>query len=94
MLAALLLIGAAAGGDHQLQADPRDQPLRRWCWWCRACRSSPRSRSALIEGSRFNEFAYWRSVEAKVAENLPRSAPVAEAPAQIAGADNRVETVQ
>jgi exo-beta-1,3-glucanase (GH17 family)/cellulose synthase/poly-beta-1,6-N-acetylglucosamine synthase-like glycosyltransferase len=38
---------------------------------------------ALIEGSRFNEFAYWRSVEAKVAETLPRPAPVAEAPAQL-----------
>jgi exo-beta-1,3-glucanase (GH17 family)/cellulose synthase/poly-beta-1,6-N-acetylglucosamine synthase-like glycosyltransferase len=25
---------------------------------------------ALIEGSRFNDFAYWRTVEAKVAENL------------------------
>ncbi|HEY6257467.1 MAG TPA: glycosyltransferase [Xanthobacteraceae bacterium] len=38
---------------------------------------------ALIEGSRFNEFAYWRSVEAKVAETLPRPAPVAEAPAEV-----------
>jgi hypothetical protein len=38
---------------------------------------------ALIEGSRFNEFAYWRSVEAKVAETLPRPAPVADAPAQL-----------
>jgi hypothetical protein len=37
----------------------------------------------LIEGSRFNEFAYWKSVEAKVAETLPRPAPIAEAPAQI-----------
>jgi exo-beta-1,3-glucanase (GH17 family)/cellulose synthase/poly-beta-1,6-N-acetylglucosamine synthase-like glycosyltransferase len=50
---------------------------------------------ALIEGSRFNEFAYWRSVEAKVAESLPRPAPVAaaEAPAQlpVLPADNRVE---
>jgi exo-beta-1,3-glucanase (GH17 family)/cellulose synthase/poly-beta-1,6-N-acetylglucosamine synthase-like glycosyltransferase len=48
---------------------------------------------ALIEGSRFNEFAYWRSVEAKVAENLPRPTPVAEAPAQlpVLPADNRVE---
>jgi len=46
---------------------------------------------ALIEGSRFNEFAYWRSVEAKVAESLPRPAPVAEAPAQlpVLPADNR-----
>ena len=48
---------------------------------------------ALIEGSRFNEFAYWRTVEAKVTESLPRPAPVAEAPAQLP-ADNRVETVQ
>jgi exo-beta-1,3-glucanase (GH17 family)/cellulose synthase/poly-beta-1,6-N-acetylglucosamine synthase-like glycosyltransferase len=48
---------------------------------------------ALIEGSRFNEFAYWRSVEAKVAENLQRPAPVAEAPAQlpVLPADNRIE---
>jgi exo-beta-1,3-glucanase (GH17 family)/cellulose synthase/poly-beta-1,6-N-acetylglucosamine synthase-like glycosyltransferase len=52
---------------------------------------------ALIEGSRFNEFAYWRSVEAKVAESLPRPAPVAaEVPAQMPvlpalPADNRVE---
>jgi uncharacterized membrane protein len=48
---------------------------------------------ALLEGSRFNEFAYWRSVEAKVAGNLPHPAPVAEAPAQlpVLPADNRVE---
>ncbi len=39
---------------------------------------------ALIEGSRFNEFAYWRSVEAKVAGNLQGPPPVvAEAPAQV-----------
>jgi exo-beta-1,3-glucanase (GH17 family)/cellulose synthase/poly-beta-1,6-N-acetylglucosamine synthase-like glycosyltransferase len=48
---------------------------------------------AMIEGSRFNEIAYWRSVEAKVVESLPRPAPVAEAPAQlpVLPADNRVE---
>jgi exo-beta-1,3-glucanase (GH17 family)/cellulose synthase/poly-beta-1,6-N-acetylglucosamine synthase-like glycosyltransferase len=49
---------------------------------------------AMIEGSRFNEFAYWRSVEAKVAVNLQGPAPVvAEAPAQlpVLPADNRVE---
>jgi exo-beta-1,3-glucanase (GH17 family)/cellulose synthase/poly-beta-1,6-N-acetylglucosamine synthase-like glycosyltransferase len=34
-----------------------------------------------LEGSRFNEFAYWKSVEAKVAETLPRPAVAAEAPA-------------
>jgi exo-beta-1,3-glucanase (GH17 family)/cellulose synthase/poly-beta-1,6-N-acetylglucosamine synthase-like glycosyltransferase len=45
---------------------------------------------ALIEGSRFNEFAYWRNVEAKVAENLPRATPVAEAPVKVP-VDNRVE---
>ncbi|HWF95994.1 MAG TPA: glycosyltransferase [Xanthobacteraceae bacterium] len=54
---------------------------------------------ALVEGSRFNEFAYWRSVEAKVAENLQGPAPVvAEAPAAqlpvlpvVLPGDNRVE---
>jgi exo-beta-1,3-glucanase (GH17 family)/cellulose synthase/poly-beta-1,6-N-acetylglucosamine synthase-like glycosyltransferase len=36
----------------------------------------------VLEASRFNEFAYWRSVEAKVAAQLPQPAPaaVAEAP--------------
>ena len=48
---------------------------------------------AALEGSRFNEFAYWRSVEAKVAETLPRPAAATEAPAQLP-ADNRIETVQ
>jgi exo-beta-1,3-glucanase (GH17 family)/cellulose synthase/poly-beta-1,6-N-acetylglucosamine synthase-like glycosyltransferase len=48
---------------------------------------------AAIEGSRFNEFAYWRSVEAKVAETLPRPAAVAEASVQLP-ADNQVETAQ
>ena len=47
---------------------------------------------AALEGSRFNEFAYWRRVEAKVAETLPRPA-VAEAPAQIP-VENRVEAAQ
>ncbi|MCC6889000.1 MAG: glycosyltransferase [Hyphomicrobiales bacterium] len=46
---------------------------------------------AALEGSRFNEFAYWRRVESKVAETLPR--PAAEAPAQVP-ADNRVEAAQ
>ena len=39
---------------------------------------------AVLEGSRFNEFAYWRSVEAKVAAQLPQPAsvaPVTDAPA-------------
>jgi len=46
---------------------------------------------ALIEGSRFNDFAYWRRVEAKVAETLPL--PAADVPAQLP-ADNRVEAAQ
>lgn len=46
---------------------------------------------AVIEGSRFNELAYWRRVEAKVAETLP--APVAEAPAQLP-TENRIEAAQ
>jgi cellulose synthase/poly-beta-1,6-N-acetylglucosamine synthase-like glycosyltransferase len=38
---------------------------------------------AVLEASRFNEFAYWRSVEAKVAAQLPQPAPAAvtDAPA-------------
>ena len=44
----------------------------------------------LIEGSRFNEFAYWKSVEAKVAETLPGPAPIAEAPAQIPASQESV----
>jgi len=48
---------------------------------------------ALMEGTRFNEFAYWRTVEAKVAGNLPRPATVAEAPVQLPS-DKRVESAQ
>jgi len=47
---------------------------------------------ATLEGSRFNEFAYWRGVEAKVAETLPRPA-AAEAPVQVP-TENRIETAQ
>ncbi|MBX9774487.1 MAG: glycosyltransferase [Xanthobacteraceae bacterium] len=51
---------------------------------------------AALEGSRFNEFAYWRGVEAKVAETLPRPA-AAEAPAQMqvqVPTENRIEAAQ
>jgi exo-beta-1,3-glucanase (GH17 family)/cellulose synthase/poly-beta-1,6-N-acetylglucosamine synthase-like glycosyltransferase len=48
---------------------------------------------AVIEGSRFNAFGYWRSIEAKVAAALPGSAVVAEAPVQLP-ADKQVETAQ
>ncbi len=37
---------------------------------------------AMLEDSRFNEFAYWRNVEAKVAAQLPQTTAVAEAPAE------------
>jgi hypothetical protein len=46
---------------------------------------------ATLEGSRFNEFAYWRSVEAKIA--LPSSTAVAESTVQLP-TDKQVETVQ
>jgi glucan 1,3-beta-glucosidase len=46
-----------------------------------------------IEGSRFNEFAFWRMVEGKVLGRLPRPTPVADAPVQVP-TDNRVETAQ
>jgi cellulose synthase/poly-beta-1,6-N-acetylglucosamine synthase-like glycosyltransferase len=49
---------------------------------------------AALEGSRFNDYAYWRSLEAKLAGALPRSAQVAaERPVQLP-ADKQVETVQ
>jgi cellulose synthase/poly-beta-1,6-N-acetylglucosamine synthase-like glycosyltransferase len=47
---------------------------------------------AALEGSRFNEFAYWRGVEAKVADTLPRPA-AAEAPAPVP-TENRIEAAQ
>jgi len=46
---------------------------------------------ALIEGTRFNSLAYWRGVEARVLELLPRRA-IAEAPKL--PAENRVEAAQ
>jgi len=48
---------------------------------------------AALEGSRFNEFGYWRSIEAKVASALPGATAVAESPVQLP-ADKQVETVQ
>jgi len=48
---------------------------------------------ALLEGSRLNEFAYWRRVEAKVVETLPRPA-VAEAPAQLPASQETVVSNQ
>jgi hypothetical protein len=47
---------------------------------------------ALIEGTRFNSFAYWQGVEAKLAALLPRPKTVVEAPKL--PAENRVETAQ
>src|SRR6266576_4520057 len=38
---------------------------------------------AVLEGSRFNEFAYWRTVEATVAAKLPQPAAVAQTPVQL-----------
>jgi exo-beta-1,3-glucanase (GH17 family)/cellulose synthase/poly-beta-1,6-N-acetylglucosamine synthase-like glycosyltransferase len=48
---------------------------------------------AALEGSSFNEFAYWRRVETKVVETLPR--PTTEAPAQVqVPSENRIEAAQ
>jgi len=49
---------------------------------------------ALLEGTRLNEFAYWRGVEAKVAVTLPRPAAVAEAPAPLPPAEKHIEPAQ
>jgi hypothetical protein len=47
---------------------------------------------ALIEGTRLNSFAYWRGIEARVLELLPRSKAIAETPKL--PAENRVEAAQ
>jgi exo-beta-1,3-glucanase (GH17 family)/cellulose synthase/poly-beta-1,6-N-acetylglucosamine synthase-like glycosyltransferase len=47
---------------------------------------------ALIEGTRFNSFGYWRGVEAKVTELLPQHQVIAEPPK--VPADNRIEAAQ
>jgi cellulose synthase/poly-beta-1,6-N-acetylglucosamine synthase-like glycosyltransferase/exo-beta-1,3-glucanase (GH17 family) len=48
---------------------------------------------AALEGSRFNSFAYWRSIEAKIAIALPGADAAAKAPVQLP-ADKQVETAQ
>jgi exo-beta-1,3-glucanase (GH17 family)/glycosyltransferase involved in cell wall biosynthesis len=47
---------------------------------------------ALVEGTRLNSFAYWRVLEARFAEFLPRPKAVAKAPEL--PAENRVEAAQ
>jgi cellulose synthase/poly-beta-1,6-N-acetylglucosamine synthase-like glycosyltransferase/exo-beta-1,3-glucanase (GH17 family) len=82
ILAALLLIGAAVvvhSNDKQI----REINLFALVLVVQSLPFLAAIALALIEGSRFNEFAYWRSVEAKVAETLPRPAPVTETPAQL-----------
>jgi exo-beta-1,3-glucanase (GH17 family)/cellulose synthase/poly-beta-1,6-N-acetylglucosamine synthase-like glycosyltransferase len=44
---------------------------------------------ALLEGSRLNDFAFWRSLEARFVELLPRRAAIAKAPATT---DKTIET--
>jgi exo-beta-1,3-glucanase (GH17 family)/cellulose synthase/poly-beta-1,6-N-acetylglucosamine synthase-like glycosyltransferase len=93
VLAALLLIGAALVVITN-QAQVREINIFALVLVVQSLPFLAAIALALIEGSRFNEFAYWRSVEAKVAENLQRPAPVTEtAPAQLPAlpADNRVE---
>jgi cellulose synthase/poly-beta-1,6-N-acetylglucosamine synthase-like glycosyltransferase/exo-beta-1,3-glucanase (GH17 family) len=48
---------------------------------------------AALEGSRFNSFAYWRSIEATIATALPGADAAAKAPVQLP-ADKQVETAQ
>ena len=50
---------------------------------------------ALMEGTRFNSLAYWRNVETRLLEFLPRSKAIAEiAEAPKLPAENRVEAAQ
>jgi cellulose synthase/poly-beta-1,6-N-acetylglucosamine synthase-like glycosyltransferase len=48
---------------------------------------------AALEGSRFNAFAYWRGIEARLAALLPGSTTAAVKPVQLP-ADKQVETAQ
>jgi hypothetical protein len=47
-----------------------------------------------VEGSRFNDFAYWRGVQAKVVAKLPDSTPAVENPAPVQAAENQIEAAQ
>jgi hypothetical protein len=47
---------------------------------------------ATIEGTRFNAFAYWRGIEAKVARLLPQRPAMTEPPKL--PAENRIEAAQ
>ena len=47
---------------------------------------------AFVEGTRLNSFAYWRSLEARAVELLPRSKAIAE-PSKVP-AENRIEAAQ
>jgi exo-beta-1,3-glucanase (GH17 family)/glycosyltransferase involved in cell wall biosynthesis len=55
---------------------------------------------ALIEGTRFNSFAYWRRIEAKAADLIPQAQPITHPMAQAIGeqpqlpAENRIEAAQ
>jgi hypothetical protein len=96
VLAALLLIGAALvvmTNYKQIQ----EVNIFAWVLVVQSLPFLAAVAIALIEGSRFNQFAYWRTVEAKVAETLPRPAAVAaEGSVQLPSlpSDKRVETVQ
>jgi len=51
---------------------------------------------ALVEGTRFNSFAFWRGIEAKVAELLPQRRVITQAIAEQpkVPAENRIEAAQ
>src|SRR5208282_5303955 len=51
---------------------------------------------ALIEGTRFNSFAYWRGIEARAAELLPQRRVITQVMAEPpeVPADNRIEAAQ
>jgi cellulose synthase/poly-beta-1,6-N-acetylglucosamine synthase-like glycosyltransferase/exo-beta-1,3-glucanase (GH17 family) len=47
---------------------------------------------AAVEGTRFNEFAFWQGIASRFATVVSRPAPAAQAPVQVPG-EKRVETV-
>jgi hypothetical protein len=48
---------------------------------------------ALLEGTRFNEFAYWQRIETRLADLLPGRPAIAKTPAA-ATAEKHVEPAQ
>ena len=92
VLAGLLLIGAAiVVATNYKQIDEINIFAR--CWWCRACRSWPRSALPRWRARGSTSSPTGAASRRRLAETLPRPIEVAETPVQLP-ADKQVETAQ